>query len=178
MNIRHSSRTYEWGTPSWLIEKCRRVLGTIDLDPCSTEEWNKTIKATKFLDKNYDSLKNNWCTTPQSIFINPPGGKLGNKSLTSLYWSRLCDHYDRGWVAHAIWMGFSLEQLAISQNYEGMTMLYFPICVPRSRVQFDEYREFPGTAPSHSNFILYVPGRIDNTHIFTEEFKDLGAISL
>lgn len=178
MNIQHSSKTDEWGTPSWLVEKCRLVLGIIDLDPCSTEDWNTTIKATTFLDKEYDSLNNVWCTTPQSIFINPPGGKIKNKSLTSLYWHCLCEHHRKGLIMHTMWIGFSLEQLAISQGYDKYKMVNFSICVPKYRIQFDEYPGRPGLAPSHSNFILYMPGSLNNIAFFQREFEDLGAVSI
>lgn len=178
MNIQRSSKMDEWGTPAWLVDKCRTVLGTIDIDPCSNKEWNTVIKATTFLTKEDNSLYNNWCTIPQSIFINPPGGKLKNKSLTSLYWQCLCDHYRKGLVKHAIWIGFSLEQLAISQSYGSMFMIDFPMCIPRSRIEFDQYPGYSGKAPSHSNFILYIPGSINNTEFFQKEFKCLGVINI
>jgi len=173
MNILHSSLSDEWGTPSYLVEMAREVLGTIELDPCSTSQWNMTVKANEF---SSSSLYTQWCTEPKSIFINPPGGKIGNRSLTAMFWHALCEHLRKELIEHAIWMGFSLEQLAISQSYDDFKMINYPICIPTKRIKFDYQPGISGIAPSHSNFILYIPGCINRSEKFLKVFKELGAI--
>jgi len=151
----------------------REVLGIIELDPCSNAQWNITVKADEFLS---NSLYTQWCNIPKSIFINPPGGKIGNKSLTAMFWCALCEHLRKGLVKHAIWMGFSLEQLAISQPYHDIKMARYPICIPSKRIKFDYQPGISGIAPSHSNFILYIPGWIDRKETFFKVFGKLGAV--
>jgi len=175
-NILHSSNTGEWGTPSWIMDIVRKVIDPIELDPCSRAQWNYTVKAERFLDEKYDSLVHPWTKVPVSIFINPPGGKLHNCSRAALFWNRLCEYAHSGLVKHAIWIGFSLEQLAVSQSYYPDLMVRYPICIVKKRIKFDRLPNVQGQTPSHSNFILYRPGIINRTDKFVKAFEGLGAI--
>ena len=172
MNILHSSRTDRWFTPEYLIEMIKAVLGDIDLDPASEELANRAIQAKTIITQEQDGLTTEWPVG--SIFLNPPGGKLNNKSLSALFWAKLMNHKESGKLTHAIYMGFSLEQLAISQSYHELKMLDFPLCVPSRRIKFNN----PVVAkhsPSHSNVIIYIPGTIDKTDLFLETFSTIGA---
>jgi ParB family transcriptional regulator, chromosome partitioning protein len=171
-NIQHSSRTDQWFTPTYLVEKARNVLGMIDLDPASCEQANNTVKATNYFDTDSDGLKSVWGTSPKSIYLNPPGGKLGNKSLTRLFWEKLVDFRDQGLLEHAIFMGFSLEQLQTTQNCK-VAIGNFPICIPSKRVRFVS-PEGTFNSPTHANVICYVPGLTNATSLFVEEFLDVG----
>ena len=46
--INQDSGNYEYYTPIELVNAAREVMGSIDLDPASSETANKLIKATKF----------------------------------------------------------------------------------------------------------------------------------
>jgi len=59
----------EWYTPADIIEAARKVLGTIDLDPASSEIANQTVKATKFYTAQDDGLSHIW---EGNIWLNPP----------------------------------------------------------------------------------------------------------
>ena len=37
MNIKHSSKSSEWYTPKWLMDKVHNVIGYPDFDPASNE---------------------------------------------------------------------------------------------------------------------------------------------
>jgi hypothetical protein len=54
------SNSVEHYTPARYIESARKVLETIDLDPASCEEANKTVCALKFYDAQSNGLKNQW----------------------------------------------------------------------------------------------------------------------
>ncbi len=71
MTSRHSSESAEHYTPSSIVESARLVLGSIDLDPASSEEANQIVKATRFF-----TCEDNGFTRPWSgrVFLNPPGG--------------------------------------------------------------------------------------------------------
>jgi hypothetical protein len=153
----------------------REVLGDINLDPSSDAYGNSRVKADFYLDEVSDGLSSVWpenCT----IFCNPPGGKVGNKSLAALFWAKLMEYYSQGKLRHAIYMGFSLEQLAVSQSYHGCKMADFPMVIPSQRIKFDAAPSAGiKMAPSHSNMIIYVPGMIDDTDKFFVVFSRLGA---
>lgn len=179
-NAQHSSRTDEWGTPSDIIERSRRVLGTIELDPASSVEFNRTVRAERFLTKEDNALTCAW-PEARTIFLNPPGGKLKNRSLAALFWERLMQQLLSGEFDHAIFLGFSLEQLQTTQTKSCALSIIsgqFPFCVPSKRVAFVDVNGKPGSQPTHSNIIVYIPGLVDRRDLFRSEFSSLGDVRL
>lgn len=172
MNIQHSSRTDTWYTPTEYVAAVHAVLGKPALDPASDDRANLTIQADRYISVHEDGLATDW-GAPGSVYLNPPGGKVGNKSLAGLFWSRLMANFELGFVGHAIFMAFSAEQLQSTQKPGQRSLLDFPFCVPRQRIRFVS----PGVekhSPSHSNVIVYVPGYLDRTERFVEVFSQFG----
>ena len=172
-NVQHSSRSDMWYSPLSVIMLAQQVLGHIDLDPASDEHGNARVGAQYFITREQDGLVSPWI--PGTIFLNPPGGKLKNRSIAALFWWKLMTHLESGQLTHGIFMGFSVEQLAVTQKYHSLSMLDFPICVPRDRIHFDGV-DAAAQAPSHSNVIVYVPGTTDKTDLFVETFSKLGKV--
>lgn len=170
MNIQHSSRTDMWFTPIDIIERARRVLGEIDLDPASCAEANERVKAAKYYTEAENGLTLPWYG---KIFCNPPGGKTGNKSNTVLFWQKLMDSD----FEDAIFLCFSLEAMQTTQQ-AGNGVASYAFCVPRRRIAFDKPDGTRGKAPSHSNCIVYVHRRVDASAKFVAEFEDLGTVRL
>ncbi|MGL5074483.1 MAG: DNA N-6-adenine-methyltransferase [Waterburya sp.] len=174
-NIQLSSRSDEWYTPSYIIDRVHQVIGLPDLDPASSKTANQTIKAKKYFTREDNALlKTHWADRPVSVFLNPPGGKLGNKSLTAMFWQKLMDLRAEGLLSEAIFMGFSLEHLAVTQSCT-YSVGHFPIVIPAKRIRFVSPQ---GTfnSPTHSNVIAYIPGIENNTQAFKNVFGDLGII--
>lgn len=172
MNILHSSATDEWYTPLDIILRAQGVLGCIDLDPASDDFGNARVGATYFITKDQDGLVAPWPTNC-SVFINPPGGKRGNQSNTALFWHRLMKYRETGNLKHAIFMCFSIEAAQNTQGKGVPSILEFPFCIPKKRVKFDS-REGQFSSPSHSNAIIYVPGKVNQTSEFIRQFQPLG----
>ena len=59
----------EYYTPSHIIEAVRKVLGTIDLDPCSTSFANTIVQASAIITKQEDGLTTKWCNDC-TVFLN------------------------------------------------------------------------------------------------------------
>lgn len=178
MNIQWSSRTDRWNTPAYLIEMVRQVLEIIELDPASCEEANETVKAKRIITQQENGLTTPWIidNQPVSIFLNPPGSKIGNKSKTGLFWHKLIELYNAKQLKHAIFLAFSIEAMQMTQNYANKSILDFPFCVPQKRIHFICPDDESKNAPSHSNVIVYIPGIIDNTKKFKEVFSNIGAV--
>lgn len=171
MNVQHSSKQDDWGTPAWLIAKVKSVLGEIDLDPASTSAANHTVGAKKFYTKEDNGLFMPWSG---KVFLNPPGGKNGKSSNTKLFWDKLSMSYENGEVSEAIFMCFSVEALQTTQSCKYPIMNY-PFCIPSKRVQFVNLLGEEKYAPSHSNAVVYL-GR--KPCAFAEAFNDVGRVRL
>lgn len=183
MNIQHSSRSDSWMTPVPIVEAARSVLGEIDLDPATHSQAQTRVKAKHFFTAAEDALSFQWCVRvpgkePLSVFCNPPGGKVGNRSKTQLFWHQLLrlQVFDR--LKHAVFLAFSIEALQTTQKPDYPCMLQFPICVPRTRVKFDLVGRPGACSPSHSNVIVYVPGTVDRRAEFKSVFEQFGYVKL
>lgn len=171
MNIQHSNRSNEWFTPVDILERVRAVLGTIDLDPASCAEANRLVCAKEYYTNLDDGLKQDW---RGNVYVNPPGGKTGNRSNVGIFWAKLM--HEQQYIDQAIFMCFSSEALQTTQRYAPLSVLDFPICIPKRRVRFIPEGNVLKHSPSHSNAIVYVPGRVDNRKLFYESFATLGAV--
>lgn len=137
------------------------------------------MEATTFFTEQDDALSSVfWCSHPKNIFINPPSGKYKGVSKPKLFWQKLVDHWEEGLVKQAIFLGFSLEQLAILQDCTH-SPLYFSFCIPRRRIKFinlidPQHKD----RPTHSNYICYVDGLVDRRLNFRDCFAPLGEVVL
>jgi phage N-6-adenine-methyltransferase len=66
-----TSDSFEWYTPKEIIERVRFLLGTIDLDPCTSEAANNHIEAAEIFTMSDDGLKQSW---QGHVYLNPPYG--------------------------------------------------------------------------------------------------------
>ena len=89
-----SSKSVEWYTPAPVIEAAREVLGTITLDPASSEIANRVVRAEKYYTAEQDGLRRQWEGT---VWCNPPYGRLAGRFVKKL----LAEHA-RGRVSEAI----------------------------------------------------------------------------
>lgn len=178
MNVQHSSRTDLWYTPMTIINRVLDVFDReITFDSASDATANARIGALSYYSEEIDALNVSWesCNL-RSVFLNPPGGKVGNKSKSALFWRRLIDQMTLHRGGHAVFLAFSLEQLQTTQDGIGPSIGDYTFCVPSKRLAFVTPDGTVGSAPSHSNMIVYVPGLIDATQKFQRAFESLGAI--
>ena len=168
----HSSKSFEHFTPSHVVELSRTVLGGIDLDPCSCEEANRTIRATHIISLPDDGLLYSW---PGRVFVNPPGGVLTNASERKYYgtasraaawWCKLVEEYLSGNTVSAIFIGFTLEILRTTQHCQ-IPLACVPVCFPAKRLSFG------GSHPTHANVIAYLGNEKEK---FRKTFEPLGVV--
>lgn len=170
-----SMQTDQWFTPQVIIDKARRVLGQIDLDPASSPEANARVGAARIITAEEDGLVTEW--TSGSVFLNPPGGRApGVPSLPAAFWQKLMQVRTSGKLTHAIYIAYSLEQMQTTQRVGSLGVLHFPFCVPSQRMRFVKPDGTPGGSPTHSNAIVYVPGTQNETELFLSTFRDVGHV--
>ena len=195
VNSRHSVKSSEWGTPAYLIEPAREVLGVIDLDPAASAASNETVKAEDYWSKDQDGLSLPWVdpalyafdgvVEPVTVFLNPP-------TPAKDWWEKLMTELDLGHIKHAIFIGYSVEILQVTQNKPYRPCLAFPVCFFKKRVPYIDMaptvlkdgQEVPNpnymkpkSGMTHSSCAVYVPGTVDNTPEFEIQFSPLGCIT-
>ena len=173
MSIQHSNASSGWGTPPEIIALVRQVLDSIDLDPASSAAANLVVGAKRYYTATDDGIYRPWSG---SVFCNPPSGRVGRRSLPLLFWDRLCESIDEGYVTHGIFLAYSIEQLQTSQSCV-CPMLQFAVCVPSKRIRFLDPSGMLRTSPTHASAIVYVPGTKDATATFCRVFRAIGQIT-
>lgn len=164
----HSAVTDDHGTPRAVIELCRRVMGKIHTDPCSSAYWNHhTVKAEVFYTVADDGRSKPWTG---NCLINPPGTlprKPGDpppgqkRSVPRMFWELAIERWRNEEINGFCYIGFSLEQLTYLQG-SPMHPLQFPTLFPCERMSFLQRGPKGGPpidpgSPTHGNFITVVP---------------------
>lgn len=161
INPKHSAKSADWMTGTDVLEATREFFGgTIELDAASDAEANERVKAKRFLT---DALSDEPWPAAQSVFLNPPGGKLYNESLPKLFFDRLVRAAGVGVFGHAVFLAFSIEMFQTCQGLKvikpGATplirtraMIDYPLCVPSKRLKF--VSRYAPEIMSHEDFIV------------------------
>jgi hypothetical protein len=195
MNAQHSMLSDDHGTPPEFVAIARAVLGIVDLDPTSSEKWNRTICATRIITAEQNALVTPWfegAPAPSELvtdrrvapahhirgrtFCNFPNDKRGK--LVARLWTTLVEYYFRGWVTCAVYVGFSVEQLSRLQRVGARAHpLVWPTCIPRSRHNYldGDALELQEDAP-HASFLTLLSRDRDQVERFTAFASELGTV--
>lgn len=161
-NGRHLNTSGRRGTPPEWVEMARTALGgRIELDPMSEPEFNKVVRAERIYTKADCGLAQSWrCST---MLLNPHGGRQAPKpksadwvpdpSLVVPAWRKLMNEWNMGSIGAAVWIGFSLDQIA-SLADESYHPLDFSLLIVRNRIDFLNDRLEPGGRPTHANYVV------------------------
>jgi ParB family chromosome partitioning protein len=69
VHVSNNSGKYEWYTPSKFVDAARNTMGSIDLDPASSDIANIIVHATKYFTKEDNGLIRPWFG---NVWMNPP----------------------------------------------------------------------------------------------------------
>lgn len=144
-NPRHSSESFEHGTPPEIVEAARVVLGSFDLDPASCDKANGYVRAVEYMTREDNGFVQAWWG---NVFLNPPGGLMeldtgrpvfiktkkraactvtgacglppghvhkNVGSSSGAWWKKLAREYSEMRIRAGIFIGFSLEILQTTQ---------------------------------------------------------------
>lgn len=195
--VQHSSASNEHYTPRSIIEVCREVMGSIELDPASCELANReNVRAKRFFTKEDDGLERDW--DARTIFVNPPGGKLrrvgdrwvpvpkgAGTSSAQVWWNKAVTEWLLDRSKTLCFLGFTLELLRLSQFVNGKTTsswpaTKFPFCVLRERTDFMT-EGAPSILvqqgdPTHANVLVCITNSAEIGDLFQNVAERLGAV--
>lgn len=153
-----NSGNNEWYTPTDIIETARAVMGSIDIDPASSEIANKTVKAETYYTAETNGLTKEWCG---NVWMNPPySTELIDKFVDKLVEQK--DNYKQAIVL--------VNNATETEWFEKIVNIASVVCFPRHRVKFYKPDGKVG-APLQGQAILYIGGASSK---FTSLFSEIG----
>lgn len=155
-----SDDTYDWYTPAEYIEAARSVMGSIDIDPASSETAQAVIKAKKYFTKETDGLIPVWSG---NMWMNPPY----DMPNIELFIGKAVQHFAEGKIKQAIILTNNSSDTAWFH-----LLAEHPFCLTRGRIQFWN-AEGKTLATRQGQAIFYLG---DNVSGFVKEFSEFGIV--
>lgn len=156
-HVANNSGNNEWYTPKEYIDSARKVMGSIDLDPASSEIANKIVNAKTFYTKEDSGLNNVWFG---NIWMNPP---YAQPLITEFCEKIVTESYNQA----IILVNNATETKWFSMLFEKASA----VCFVRGRIRFFSPDGRRGDAPLQGQAIVYVG---EKTGEFVSEFKQYG----
>lgn len=188
-NPQHLSIKPEHYTPPGILERCRLTINSgIDLDPASDCIANENVGAKNFYTQTDGPLMDRVKWEAKSVFCNPPGGRLGKKSLSALFWDKFILEYRKGHFEAGFFLGFSLELLPKRLDILQQSVLIFGNLFPdfpklrptfltgSGRIKFLDKDFKPQASPTHGSFLVLASRSTKHYWAFEDNFSDCGRI--
>ena len=162
-HVVNNSGNNEWYTPPDIIERARRAMGGIDLDPASSDVAQRTVQAGRYRTAEDNGLACEW---KGNIFLNPP--------YSSDLIGQFCHHLVREYVAGRMKSACVLVNNATETGWwEKLSEVATAVCLINRRVRFLDVTGKPTGAPLQGQAVLFVG---EDTESFEREFKPLGRV--
>lgn len=164
-HVGRSNGKNEWYTPPEYIAAAKSVMGSIDLDPASSDMANKIVGAEKYhtdTEEN-DGLAWDW---RGNVFMNPPY----SQPLIKNFCEKLANDWDEGFIEQAITLTNNATE---TKWFKVLSSRCSAICLPAGRIKFvDENLDGVG-APLQGQVIMYFGNQIN---VFADRFSKFGDI--
>jgi phage N-6-adenine-methyltransferase len=151
-----TSDSCEWYTPPEIIERAGKVLGQIDLDPCSNSHETPNVPAGRHYTQDDDGLAQDWHGT---VYMNPPYGQEIKSWV-----EKLIREYETKHMRMAIALVPARTDTAWFRQFRD-----FPICFIHGRLKFSG-------AQNSATFPSAVIGIGIDLETFVNAFGDIGDI--
>ena len=149
-------------TPPKIIELVRFTMGSIDLDPASSDLAQKTVQAGAYYTKEQNGLVHPWFG---NIFLNPPF----DWKTTTAFTNKLCDEWEYGNFNQAVFLAPVYTYSAWFQRASNVSDL---LCLVSGKIQFCLAGGGKNTVPTGTVFFYFG----DKEKVFAERFRTLGTI--
>lgn len=159
-HVTHNTGNNEWYTPSIYIEAARQVMGSIDVDPASSDKANEIVKAKQYYDTEDDGRMQNW---EGNAWMNPPYAQ----PLIAEFCNLLVKKYQAGEIHQAcVLVNNATETLF----YQDMLKVCEAVCFVKGRVKFIDEQGIESGAPLQGQTILYFGNHVTEFGMMFEPF--------
>lgn len=164
-NLSHKS--VEYGTPIFLIEAARGLMGSIDLDPASSSFFNQFVKAEKIFTEADEGLSRAWYG---NILLNAPYSKKKGRSNQEIWNNYLIAEHNMGHITQ----GVSIIKSALSYDWFERLWDNQTICFIRRRPSFIKPDGSTDGHASQGAAVMYVGRDVEK---FISFFSEHGKIT-
>lgn len=155
-----------WFTPSLYTELAKEVMGEIDLDPFSSEEANKHVKAKRFFTIKDDAFKQEWFQDQGRVFMNPPYTRQVIDAAAEIFLSH--------WMQEKITQGIVLVNNATETRwFQALLKESAAICMPDRRIAFENFDGKHVSGNTRGQVFLYFGHKPER---FSEVFARVGCV--
>jgi phage N-6-adenine-methyltransferase len=155
------SDTIDWHAPHEYIEAARLVLGSIDLDPASSEAINKIIGAAVYYTADDNALLHDW---QGRVWMNPPY----SVRLIHRYISKLTKHYQAGDVTEVVTLTNNSTETRWFYELAGVASAMVFL---KGRVRFNDIISKGKITPTRGQVVSYLGS---NPEKFLKAFSRFG----
>jgi len=156
-HVLNNSGENEWYTPPEIIASARCVMGSIDLDPASSDLANGFVEAEEYITEEEDGLEVSW---EGSVWLNPP------------YAQPLISHFIDKLVNSKIKQACVLTNNGTDTKWGQVLINHASaVCFIAGRIKFIDKQGIPSGAPLQGQMICYLG---PNAETFVKEFSKHG----
>jgi hypothetical protein len=162
-HVAQNSGNSEWYTPHALIAAARRAMGSIDVDPASSEPANQIVQAETFYTIEQDGLAQPW---HGNVWLNPPY----SKKLIPQFAEAVSEKFDRHEITRACVL---VNNATETEWFRRLVASAAATCFLKKRVPFwSPDRESSG--PLQGQAVIYLG---DDPVRFDLSFGDFGPVA-
>lgn len=157
--------TDKWYTPMCYINSARSVMGSIDVDPASSDDAQARVQATTYFTAENSGLDKEWTG---NVFMNPPYSRALIKEFTN----KMVKEVESGSVHQAVAITNNGTE---TQWCQALLSVSSAILLHSGRIQFENgSTAVKEKSQNTKGQIIYYIG--SNVQAFTEEFSQYGTI--
>jgi hypothetical protein len=162
-HVSNNSGNNEWYTPKEFIDTAREVMGSIDVDPASSQIANTIIQAHTYYTLADNGLEQKWIG---NVFMNPPYAQPSIDDFSS----KLNQEILEGNTKQAIVL---VNNATETKWFQALAHTASAICFPKSRVKF--WSPDKESAPLQGQAFLYFGSE---TEKFINGFSKYGFVAI